>query len=237
MPLYTITLTKKELVANDTMAFHFKKPEGFRYIAGQYGDFTLINPPETDKEGDKRTFSFASAPHEPDLKITTRLRDTAFKRTLRNLPEGSEVQLEGPFGSLALPKNTAKTAVFLTGGIGATLVRSIVSQAIHDHTTHKMIFLYSNHTKDDSVFFEEFMSLAKTHDNFLFIPIMTDATSEWTGEHDVIDRVMLEKYIPDIAGSIYYLSGPSAMVGTMRKLLLDAHVDRTNIRADQFIGY
>lgn len=237
MPVYTITLTKKELVANGTMAFHFKKPEGFSYVAGQYGDFTLIHPSETDEEGDKRTFSFASAPYESDLKIVTRLRDTAFKRTLRNLPEGSELQLEGPFGSLALPKNIAKTAVFLTGGIGATLVRSIVSQAIHDHAPHKMIFLYSNHTKEDAVFFEEFTALAKTHDNFLFIPLMTDEVSEWTGELGEINRAMLEKYIPDITGSIYYLSGPGAMVGAMRKLLLDTHVDRTNIRADQFIGY
>lgn len=237
MALHTITLIKKELVANNTMAFHFKKPEGFNYVAGQYGDFTLIDPAETDEEGDKRTFSFASAPHESDLTVTTRLRDTAFKRVLRNLTGGSEVQLEGPFGSLALPKNTAKTAVFLTGGIGATLVRSIVSQAIYDRAPHTMIFFYSNHTKEDTVFFEEFTTLAEAHDNFLFIPIMTNETSEWTGERGEINRAMLEKYVPDIAGSIYYLSGPSAMVGTMRKLLLDARVDRTNIRADQFIGY
>jgi ferredoxin-NADP reductase len=100
-----------------------------------------------------------------------------------------------------------------------------------------MIFFYSNHTKEDTVFFEEFTAFAKTHDNFLFVPIMTNETSEWTGERGEINRAMLEKYIPDIGGSIYYLSGPSAMVGSMRKLLLDAHVDRTNIRADQFIGY
>lgn len=33
------------------MAFHFEKPGGFVYKAGQFADYTLINPSETDAEG------------------------------------------------------------------------------------------------------------------------------------------------------------------------------------------
>lgn len=236
MSTYTITLTKKVIVAHEVMAFHFEKPEGFTYIAGQYGDFTLIDPPETDSEGNKRTFSFTSAPYEEDLVITTRLRDTAFKRTLKQLEVGSTLQLEGPFGSLSLPKNTAKTAVFLTGGIGCTLVRSMVAQANHDKSPHKMIFLYANQSPEHAVYLEEFAKLAEENTNLLFVPIMTDANN-WPGEHGVIDKAILEKYVDTISAQIYYLSGPGAMIGDMRRLLLSLGVDRTNIRADQFIGY
>jgi ferredoxin-NADP reductase len=81
-----VKLTQREEVADRTMAFHFEKPEGFLYKAGQYTDFTLIDPPETDAEGNIRGFSLASAPYEKDLKITTRLRDTAFKRVMKELP-------------------------------------------------------------------------------------------------------------------------------------------------------
>lgn len=63
------------------MAFHFEKPEGFAYKAGQFADYTLINLAETDAEG-TRGFSLASAPYEDDLVLTTRMRDTAFKRVL-----------------------------------------------------------------------------------------------------------------------------------------------------------
>ncbi len=80
MSINTVKLTKREEVADGTMAFHFEKPEGFLYRAGQFADFTLIDPPETDAEGNIRGFSLASAPCERDLKIATRMRDTAFKR-------------------------------------------------------------------------------------------------------------------------------------------------------------
>ena len=41
-------------------------------------DVTLLNPPETDGEGNARGFSIASAPDEDFIMVATRLRDTAF---------------------------------------------------------------------------------------------------------------------------------------------------------------
>jgi ferredoxin-NADP reductase len=56
------------------MAFHFEKPVGFDFRRGQSADLTLLNPPETDSEGNVRTFSIASAPFEDRLVFTTRMR-------------------------------------------------------------------------------------------------------------------------------------------------------------------
>ena len=39
-----VKLTKKEEIANGTMAFHFKKPAELTFRAGQFCDITLINP-------------------------------------------------------------------------------------------------------------------------------------------------------------------------------------------------
>lgn len=238
MPAYTIKLIKKETVSHGIMAFHFEKPRDFFYLAGQYADFTLISPPQTDSEGNKRTFSLASAPFEPDLKITTRIRETAFKQVLKNLPEGSELQLEGPYGSLTLPKDSSKPAVFLTGGIGATLVRSMIAQAVHERSPHTMTFLYSNRDPEDAIFLNEFATYAQQYPNLTFVPTMTQTVDpKWSGERGLITLEMLKKYVPDITIPIYYLSGPGAMIGAMRRMLLAAGVDRNNIRADQFAGY
>jgi ferredoxin-NADP reductase len=51
MPIYKVILKSKQEIAAGTMAFHFEKPEGFVYKAGQFADFTLINPAETDARG------------------------------------------------------------------------------------------------------------------------------------------------------------------------------------------
>src|SRR4051794_36127205 len=92
-------LQKSDHVSEGTMAFHFVKPAGFDYQAGQSIDLTLLNPPETDAEGNTRTFTLASAPFDSDLMITTRMRDTAFKRVMGKASPGLEVKLEGPSGS------------------------------------------------------------------------------------------------------------------------------------------
>ena len=62
MPIYETKLIGREQIADGTMAFRFEKPRGFEYKAGQFGDYTLVNPSETDAEGNIRGFSLASPP-------------------------------------------------------------------------------------------------------------------------------------------------------------------------------
>lgn len=116
MAIYKIRLKGCEEVALGTMAVHFEKPEGFTYKAGQYGDITIANPPETDAEGNTRGFSFASAPYETDLMMATRMRDTAFKRVLKKMEIGSELSLDAPYGSFTLHSDVRIPAAFLSGG-------------------------------------------------------------------------------------------------------------------------
>jgi len=67
MASQTFKLVRREEVAEGTMAFHFEKPSGFKFKAGQFADVTLIDPPETDAEGNTRTFSIASPPFENEI--------------------------------------------------------------------------------------------------------------------------------------------------------------------------
>jgi NAD(P)H-flavin reductase len=75
------------------------------FKAGQYLDVTLLDPSETDSEGNVRRFSIASTPHEDTLMAVTRMRDTAFKRVLRTMPIGTAIKIEGPSGDLTLQNN------------------------------------------------------------------------------------------------------------------------------------
>ena len=121
MPDFPTELTAKENVAEGTMAFHFRKPDGFQFRAGQAIDLTLVDPPETDAEGNTRAFSIASAPSDPDLVFATRMRESAFKRVLKASNPSLKANIAGPTGSLTLHKNASKAAVLLAGGIGMAL--------------------------------------------------------------------------------------------------------------------
>lgn len=109
-------LKSREDVAEGTVAFHFEKRTSFAFTAGQFIDIDLLAPSETDAEGNTRRFSVSSAPYEDTIMITTRLRDTAFKRVLKTMPLETEVKIEGPFGNLRLHNNVKRAAVFLASG-------------------------------------------------------------------------------------------------------------------------
>ncbi len=220
------------------MAFHFEKPKGFTFEPGQCGDFTLTNPPQTDAEGNTRSFSLACAPFEDDLIITTRMRDTAFKRSLKLIDLGTELDLEAPWGELTLHKDTSIPAVFLTGGIGITPVRSIVLEATHNKLAHPLFLFYSNRTPNDAAFLDELTAAQRSNPNFSLIATMTEVNNvQWDGETGYITEAMLKKHLPDISHAVYYLTGPPAMVAAMQKLLQKAGVQESNIRAEEFSGY
>src|SRR5579864_4164528 len=111
-------LVSRHEIAERTTAFRFEKPPDWTFKAGQFLDMTLLDPPETDAEGNTRTYSIASAPDEETLMVATRMRNTAFQRVLSTMPLGSLVKIEGPSGDLTLHHNVKRTVVFLAGGIG-----------------------------------------------------------------------------------------------------------------------
>jgi ferredoxin-NADP reductase len=236
----TSKLMGREEVAEGTMAFHFEKPSGFNFKAGQFADVTLTDPPETDAEGNTRTFSIASPPFENELVFTTRMRDTAFKRSLKKVPLATEVQISAAAGSFILHKNRAKPGVFLAGGIGITPFLSIVRQADRDRLPHKLYLFYSNRRPEDAAFLETLQTLETTNPNFRLICTMTEMSKskkEWKGETALIDKEMLSRHLATLQGPIYYIAGPPTMVAAMRQTLVSSGVEEDDIRTEEFAGY
>ena len=237
---YQSKLLNRVEVAHGTMAFYFEKPSGFSFKPGQSTDITLTNPPETDAEGNTRTFSIASSPFENQLMFSTRMRDTAFKRSLKKVPLGTDVTIGLPMGSFILHKNSAKPAVFLAGGIGITPFLSIVRQADHDRLPHKLYLFYSNRRPEDTAFLEALQMLEKSNPNFRLICTMTEmaqSRKEWKGETGLINKEMLSRHLTTLRGPIYYSAGPPAMVEGMRNMLVGAGVDEDDVRTEDFAGY
>ena len=240
MPTYLVKLVEREEVAEGTMAFHFEKPVGFNFKAGQFISLTLIDPPETDAEGNTRIFSIASAPYEGGLMIVTRMRNTAFKRTMKALPLGVEVQMQGPFGTLTLDNETTRPAALIAGGIGITPFRSIVFQASHSRAAHRIFLFYSNRRPEDAAFINELQALEKANSNYKLVATMTgdgESVKRWRGERGVIDKVMLEKVIKQVTEPKYYVAGPPSMVSSMKRLLQSLGAESDQIHVEQFAGY
>jgi ferredoxin-NADP reductase len=238
-PTFEATLVGREPVAERTMAFRFAKPADWTYRAGQFVDITLLDPPETDADGNTRGFSISSAPSENVIMITTRLRDTAFKRVLQGMPLGTPVKIEGPFGDLRL-HNAARPAVVLTGGIGITPFRSILLEMIRTGgLRYRVVVFYANRRPQDAAFLDELRELAMEDPNLTIVPTMSGlkAADPWGGERGHIDASMLGRHLDGVTDSIYYLTGPPGMVKGLGTMLVESGVDEDDIRTEEFTGY
>lgn len=239
-PVFTANLRSREEVAEGTMAFHFEKPVDWTFKAGQFIDITLLDPSETDAEGNTRGFSIASAPYEETILVATRMRDTAFKRVLKTMPLGTAVKIEGPFGSLTLHNNAARPAVLLAGGIGITPFRSILFRAAKEKLPHRIFLFYSNRRPEDAPFLEALQALEQENPNYKLIATMTQMQNShqpWHGETGLINQELLAKYLQSASSPIYYIAGPAGMVKGLHTMLNDAGVDDDDIRTEEFVGY
>ncbi len=233
-------LKRRDSLCNGTTGLCFEKPDGFEFKPGQFANFTLDSVITTDPGGITRTLSIASAPHEKDLMVAMRMRDTGFKRIANELPIGASFLLEGPYGNLILHMDTARPAVFLAGGIGITPFRSMIRHATEVGSAHKIFLFYSIRRIEEGAFLNELQEFQELNPRFNFIPTITHpdrVPRDWRGELGHITEPMLNRWLPASQAPIFYIAGPPGMVDGMRQMLCDALVSEDDIRAEEFAGY
>ena len=233
-------LKRRDSLCNGTTGLCFEKPDSFAFKPGQFANFTLDATVATDSDGNTRALSIASAPHEKELMVAMRMRDTGFKRVVSALPIGAPFFLEGPFGDLTLHRDTARPAVFLAGGIGITPFRSMIRHSTEVGSAHKIFLFYSIRRVDEGAFLDELREIQELNPRFKFIPTITHSDGiphDWRGELGHITEPMPRSWIPDFQDTIFYIAGPPGMVAGMREMLGVAGVPDDNIRAEEFAGY
>lgn len=233
MPDYNFPLKERFKVAEGTMAFVFDTSSvpNFSFRAGQYVEVFLENAPYKDEKKDHRDFSIASSPQNNGiLMVATRMTESAFKRSLAEVPIGTIAKVEGPFGDFGLHENPQRKAVFITGGIGITPVRSIVNDATERKLPHKITLIYSNRNPEGAAFLKDLEGWERENPNFKLCPRMTDKEGH-------VDADFIKKSAGDLAGTTFYVVGPPGMVAAMTKILSDLKISRDDMRFEEFTGY
>jgi len=221
MSTYDVKLLSRHEIADGTMEFHFTRPDGFEFKAGQAIELVLPEP------AGGHAFSLVNAPSEGELVVATRMRDSAYKRALRALPIGACVKVDGPFGSLTLHRNPSRAAVFIAGGIGITPFMSIVRNAVEECLKHPMALVYSNRRARDAAYLDELRSI----ENLRLVATLTEEGGGF------VDAAMIRRAAEGLPAPIFYVAGPPAMVEAMKAVLEKAGVEDTDVRSEEFFGY
>jgi glycine betaine catabolism B len=218
------------------------------YISGQFAFFD-IGGVYNDPKGPIRHFTISSSPTENFIMLSTRIRDSPYKKRLSTLEIGTTVKVRGPEGQFILHEDYSKSAIFLSGGIGVTPFRSMIKYATDKQLPLKIIMFDSNRNSNNILFKQEFDEWASINKNLKIIYTISEenqdehhssATNEWKGEFGRIDKAMILKYVDDktLKNSIIYICGPPSMLKSMQSLIQqELEIPKERIMIEEFTGY
>jgi ferredoxin-NADP reductase len=233
------TIKEKREVAERTLLVIFDlHGREVDFEPGQYFWVELLDPPYDDEKGARRHITVVTSPTERGiLGLCTRLRDSAFKRSLNELPVGAEVDVEQPKGDFVLPEETDRPYVFIAGGIGITVFRSML-RYVHDKgLPHRVTLIYSNRDRAAAAFLDELAEFERSNPNLRVVLTMTK-DPEWEGETRHVDEAMLRDHLEDDLGSYtFFVAGPPDMAEGVGEKLREAGVPEEQVRVGKYSGY
>ncbi len=235
-------------IAKETLEVRLCPEEIYpKMIPGQYAQFTLIDPLYRDSKPtedlcNKRIFSLIQ--YEPyqegssqEIIFATKLSDSAFKRSLKELKIGDTMEVGDPMGKFILPQNPKGDIVFLAGGIGITPFISMLYQVKHAKSSQPIHMIFTNNDIPSMGYRECLEKLAEEMDNFtLHLSIHNDPS--WSGEKRFISPDLIQELIPHWKESTYMMVGPPPMINAVKKALLEELlIPNDQVVVEGFFGY
>ena len=239
-----LTLTGRRKVAANTYSFFFQANQLFAFEPGQYLEWTVFHD-DVDSDGIRRYFTIAGATPDGIIEIGVRFpnKPSSFKRRLLDMNLGDTLVASQLSGDFVMPKNKNKKLVFIAGGIGITPFKSMVEYLINGGERRDVTLFYSNRRPEDIAYYNFFNEVErdfKKEINFKVVYALTDlgaVPENWAGLKGRIDTEAIMRNVPDYRNCIYYLSGPTTVVSSFRKILIDMGISKRHIKTDYFPGF
>jgi len=170
-------------------------------------------------------FSLSAAPGGDSFRITVKnLGDHSAK--FGQIPIGTRVFAEGPFGVFTDDNRVGRKALLIAGGIGITPVRALLEQMDGD-----LIALYRVVSADEIVFSDELDQIAASRGARVSYVVGDHATREG---RELLSPRHLKELVPDIAERDVYICGPVGMIDSIVPNLRRADVPRRHLHVERF---
>ena len=204
-------VAKKEQLAHDVIALHLQLPasERLQFLAGQYIEFIL-------KDGKRRAFSIANAPHESDfLQLHIRvIAGGVFSEYVANeLQEKAILRLEAPFGNFFLREDSQKPIIFIAGGTGFAPVKGIIEHMLHNNIKREIVLYRGARQLQDLYMHDLCEKWAELTPHLTYVPVLSEPASSdnWQGRTGLVHQAVLADY-KDLSGYQAYACGAAGMV-------------------------
>jgi CDP-4-dehydro-6-deoxyglucose reductase len=197
--------------APDVIVLKLKLPanERLQFLAGQYIDILM-------KDGKRRSYSMGNAPHNDEfieLHVRNMAKGAFTEFVFSKMKEKDILRFEGPLGTFFLREDSDKPMVLVASGTGFAPIKSIIEHAFYKNTTRQMVLYWGGRRPADIYLPEVAAKWQQEHDNFTFIPVVSDALPEdaWTGRTGFVHKAVMEDF-PDLSGYQVYACGAPIVV-------------------------
>jgi len=210
-----------EPVGHPGIEFH---PGQFAWLAVQRSPFDLRQHP----------FSFSSSAERKGwLEFTIReLGD--FTETVKHVPTGARLYVDGPFGTFSPDLIEAPGYVLIAGGVGVTPLMSMLRTFADRGDTRPLILFFGSYSRETILFREEIEELEKKL-NLKVVHVLEHPHEGWDGEVGYVTSEVLDRHLPeDRLEYQYFLCGPLPMIQAVEKALPGAGVPLSRLRSERY---
>lgn len=230
------TLRARKPLTHDIEEFEFELHQPHVFIPGQYAllhlpgvkggrAYSMCNLP-----GDGTTWSF-QVKKVPNGEATSRLFD--------DLEVGSQITLDGPYGTAHIQEDSPRDILCIAGGSGLSPMISIArAVAAHPELKHRRLdFIFGGRTGKDICGEDILRELEGFGDTLHFHAAISnpqDDDGSWTGETGFVHELAEKLFADELKDREIYFAGPPAMAESMQQMLFMMEADLEHVHYDEF---
>jgi ferredoxin-NADP reductase len=203
---HEIQILSKQQLTHDVIQFHFQRPAGYEFNAGQAIELMLHQPGKGPAP-----FTFTGLNSSPYLELTIKIYEAHHGLTLAlsQLNIGDKVLITDPWDSF----HNKGSGVFIAGGAGITPFIALLRQLRVDKALGKSWLFFSNKTRDDIFMHDELKKILGDR----YVDVITrDSNGNITGH---IDEAFLRRNISDFKQP-FYVCGPPGFTEAIQQTLV-----------------
>ena len=170
-------------------------------------------------------YSLSAAPTASYLRITVKsLGDHS--RSLAQIPTGTRVLLEGPYGVFRAGQAKKKRVVLIGGGIGVTPVRALLDEF---KGSVQIDFIYRTSREEDLALKAELDQIAAQSGGFIRVHYMVGSRREHP-----MDAAHLLSVVPGVRESEIYVCGPKALIAAVVDAARELGISPDRVHNEEF---
>jgi ferredoxin-NADP reductase len=217
----------------DAVTLRFRLPSG-QALSAKPGQFLTFNW-MLNRQTLARSYSISSSPSQTDsIDITVKRQGVVSSFLNDSARAGLEVVANGPYGRFFFDAAQHHSPIFFAAGSGITPILAMLRHLEETVPQTEAILFYASRDERQIIFKAELDRMAGRMPRFRWIPIITQPTADWRGEHGRISDSLVTRELVNPAGKRFFICGPAGFMTGVKEILNTLGVESSRVLQERF---